>query len=147
MQNSFLVENDVPLGFCYFCVVVFNCFCYQLIHEVIFLSVLGKLIRSGKRKGHFPRNMQIFLLDLRQMPGGADSLHVNSFDGQDRILGPMDIDGDGLKLLQLLMELPVAEQKPLRKLDYTVKTVDKIFELVDDLLVIFDFGLLFNCLL
>lgn len=147
VQNSFLVENDVSLGFGYLCVVVFSCFCYQLIHEVIFLSVLGKLIGFGERKGHFSGNMQIFLLCLRQMPGGADSFHINSFDGQYRILGAMDVDSDSLELLQLLMKLPVAEQKPLRKLHYTVKTVHKVFELVYDLLVILHFRLLFNSLL
>ena len=81
------------------------------------------------------------------MPGGADSFHINSFDGQDRILGAMDVDGDCLELLQLLVELPVAEQKPLRKLHYTIKTVYEVFELVYDLLVILYFSLLFNGLL
>jgi hypothetical protein len=56
----------------------------------------------------------------------------------------MDIEGHGLEMFQLLMELFVAEQKPLGELNHPIETIDQVFNPIQHLLIIFNFRLLLH---
>lgn len=144
MENSFLIDNNSFLSFFQSQMIILDSFSQNPIHKIIFLSIQRQLIRLGKRHCHLSLNLQVFNFLWRNVPTSHDSFEICSFQRKSAFWRRVNIESFALQLFQLLMNASVAKQKSLRELYYAIKAIDKVFNLIQNILIIFYLCLLLD---